>query len=110
MDKKLISIYQLKVVLNDTNPPVFRVFQIKSNANLGKLHDYLQGVMGWTDSHLHEFKIKGRKYQSVEQMDDDATSHTYNERRYYLNKLVNEGDTFEYIYDFGDNWKHKIIV
>jgi hypothetical protein len=29
---------------------------------LGKLHHVIQFVMGWSDSHLHEFEIAGEKY------------------------------------------------
>ena len=42
-----------------------RILQIKNNANLGKLHDYIQGVMRRKDCHLHEFKIKGKNYQRL---------------------------------------------
>jgi len=62
--KNPIPIYQLKIVLREINPPIFRILQIKGNASLGKLHDYLQGAMGWKDCHLHEFKIKDKNYRA----------------------------------------------
>ena len=40
---------------------------------LGELHDVLQVVMGWEDSHLHQFIIRGAYYgpQDSEDMDWD---------------------------------------
>ena len=109
--KNPIPIYQLKIVLREIEPPIFRIMQIKSNASLGKLHDYIQAVMGWFDCHLHEFKIGDEDYQAKDQMDDflDAPP-VLDERTHRLNKLLKEGDSFEYIYDFGDNWEHEITV
>lgn len=67
--------------------------------------------MGWTNSHLHEFVIKGQRYRDLEQMDEDIDEPgTNDEREFRLVKLVNEGDVFEYEYDFGDCWQHEILV
>jgi hypothetical protein len=109
--KKPIPIYQLKIVLCDSAPPIFRILRIKGNAPLGKLHDYIQGVMGWKDCHLHEFSIKGRKYRSQNQMYEEIDApDMFDERNYRLNKLLKEGDRFKYEYDFGDSWEHEIAV
>ena len=109
--KESTVIYQLKIVLRGVHPPVLRVLQIRGDASLGKLHDYLQGVMGWTDSHLHEFKIKGERYRDAEQMYEDSIEpDMYDEKKHTLSKLLKEGDTFEYEYDFGDCWEHDILV
>ena len=109
--KNPIPIYQLKIVLLDIDPPIFRILQIKGNANLGKLHDYIQGSMGWNDCHLHEFKIKDQRYQAEEQMYDDIDSpDMHDEKDYRINKLLQEGDSFIYIYDYGDCWEHEIFV
>jgi len=109
--KNPIPIYQLKIVLQVIYPPIFRILQIKGNANLGKLHDYIQGAMGWEDCHLHEFKIKGKDYRSEEQMYEEIDNpDMFDEKDYRINKLLKEGDGFEYIYDYGDCWNHKITV
>jgi len=109
--KNPIPIYQLKIVLQVIYPPIFRILQIKGNANLGKLHDYIQGAMGWEDCHLHEFKIKGKDYRSEEQIYEEIDNpDMFDEKDYRINKLLKEGDSFEYIYDYGDCWNHKITV
>ena len=71
----------------------------------------IQAAMGWTNSHLHEFLIKGQKYRDLEQMYEDIDEPDMNnEEEFRLAKLVGEGDVFEYKYDFGDCWQHEILV
>jgi hypothetical protein len=109
--KREILIYQLKIVLREIEPPIWRVLQIKGNANLGKVHDCIQGAMGWKDCHLHEFRIKGQRYRAYDQFYEEIDRpDMHDERDHRLNKLLNEGDSFEYIYDFGDCWEHDILV
>lgn len=62
--------------------------------------------MGWTNSHLHNFKIHDRTY-SLPNKDSELDEIDY--RKVKLDKLIkNEGEKFYYIYDFGDNWWHEI--
>ena len=55
-----IQIYQLKVTLRGAKRPIWRQFQVRSDITLGKLHRILQAVMGWTDTHLYQFAIRGK--------------------------------------------------
>ena len=59
---KNAGIYQLKITLRESKPPIWRRIQVKSNTTLAKLHDIFQIVMGWTNSHLHQFIIHGVEY------------------------------------------------
>ncbi len=109
--KREVPIFQLKITLREIEPLIFRILQIKANANIGKLHDYLQGAMGWKDCHLHEFRIKEKRYRAFEQIYEEIDEpDMYDERKHRLNKLVDEGDSFQYVYDFGDCWEHDILV
>jgi len=56
------TIYQLKVTLNGTGSPIWRRILVPENVTLYQLHTILQIVMGWTDSHLHQFMIAGQNY------------------------------------------------
>ncbi len=62
------AIYQLKITLRGSRPPIWRRIQVRGNTSLAKLHDIIQIVMGWTNSHLHQFQI-GEKYYSDPQFD-----------------------------------------
>ncbi len=49
-------IYQFKITLHDTRPPIWRRIQVK-DCTLDKLHERIQTAMGWTNSHLNHFRI-----------------------------------------------------
>lgn len=104
-------IYQLKIVLPYIDPPVMRVFQIQGDASLGILHAAIQAVMGWKDYHLHEFIIKGKIYQSLDNRHEGLDmSNVNDELEYCLNDLLHQGNAFKYHYDFIDLWEHNILV
>jgi len=45
-------VYQIKVTLKGSKPPIWRRMQITSDSTLVQLHRILQRVMGWEGSHL----------------------------------------------------------
>lgn len=104
------SVYQIKVTLIDSKPPIWRRFLVGDTITLNKLHDVLQIVMGWTNSHLHHFIINDEFYGEL--MDDEfGDMGTQDEARFKLNQFVTrEGFKFRYEYDFGDSWLHDLVV
>lgn len=50
---------RLKVTLSDVKPQVNRRFDVPLKIKLSRLHDVIQAAMGWTDSHLYEFRADG---------------------------------------------------
>jgi len=105
------SIYQLKLTLFGIEPPIWRRLQVPSTMLLCCLHDALQAVMNWTDSHLHQFEKDG-KYWGVpddEGFEDDV--EVIDESKVTVGKLLRaEGDSLVYVYDFGDNWQHEVVL
>jgi hypothetical protein len=105
------SIYQLKITLLEIAPPIWRRIQVPSTIPLCCLHDALQAVFGWTDSHLHQFEKDG-KYWGVP--DDDGFEddiEIINESRVPVGKLLlSEGDSMIYLYDLGDKWRHHVLL
>ena len=74
-----------------------------SAASLGFLHDVIQHAFGWEDCHLHRFyDERGREWDDRESSDEEETD---------LGKVLRaEGSVLEYEYDFGDDWRHRIVV
>jgi hypothetical protein len=103
-------VYQLKITLRDSTPPIWRRVQVRGNTSLSRLHAILQIAMGWTDSHLHEFVVRDVRYGMVD-MEWDPVERPKDERRVRLGQLVTrEQDRFTYEYDFGDGWSHDILI
>lgn len=106
--KPLRSIYQLKVTLKGIRPPIWRRFLIASTASLEDVHIVLQIVMGWTDSHMHEF-AKGDERYGVAHAEFPSASH--DEANYRLDQVLKkEKEKLIYTYDFGDNWEHEVVL
>lgn len=104
------TIYQIKVTLNDSKPPIWRRILVADTTTLSKLHTILQTVMGWADYHLHMYTINGQIYGDP-QDDEYGDMGTKNESLFKLNQLVGrESFKFRYEYDFGDSWLHDLIV
>lgn len=107
---KTVEIYQIKVTLRDSQPPVWRRIQVRSETTLGKLHEILQCVMGREDAHLHLFIIHRERYGTCGQDQGDPRK-TRDERRHKLSELVSGRiGRFAYTYDFGDNWEHILEI
>ncbi|WP_435952421.1 plasmid pRiA4b ORF-3 family protein [Dryocola sp. BD626] len=101
------SFYLLKITLLETNPKVWRRFVVPSTITLDRLHDVIQIVMGWQESHLHEFVFKKAHYTE----NPEYGTKDQNEAFVRLNELLKRsGNTLQYVYDFGDDWRHEIVL
>ena len=99
----------LKVTLRGVKPAVWRRLQIASDLTLRDLHHALQVVLGWTDSHLHEFELDGSRY-GMPDPQEDFGEPSLDERRFSIGNVLGGGTRAEYLYDFGDGWAHQLKV
>lgn len=104
-------VYQLKVVLLETDPPVWRRFVVLSSVTLHRLHLILQDVMGWANSHLYRFQIESKEYAEPDPDNEFNELDFKNSRLTKLGRLVaKKGSTFLCEYDFGDSWVHELVL
>jgi hypothetical protein len=100
------QVYQLKVVLRDVTPLVWRRLLVASTTTIADLHASIQIAMGWEDLHLHQFRIYGKAYGVYHDggisFADDPHQVTLADFRFRA------GERFLYEYDFGDGWQHDI--
>lgn len=105
------QVYQFRVELSDTKPAIWRVFQVE-DCTLEALHLAIQGAMGWDNSHLYEFVIRGTHYTSRSPVDLDWGDDIEGEDAagVRLSELFPTGRRLQsrYIYDFGDSWEHVV--
>lgn len=103
------KLYELHVELEGISPRIWRRILVPGSIKLPKLHDLLQLVMGWTDSHLHSFQF-GKKVFTAAHADLDELD-MLDEKRLTLEAALGDSPrTFIYEYDFGDSWRHHIKV
>ena len=89
-----MRVYAIKVTLLGTRPPIWRRFLVERDITLGQLHSTLQIVMGWTNSHLHQFLFQRRKQADGAKLGD---------------VIASPGSKLLYEYDFGDSWYHEVL-
>jgi hypothetical protein len=105
-------VYQFKITLLDSRPPIWRRIQVK-DCTFDKLHEHIQTAMGWTNSHLHHFKINGRPFGDPMLMEENFEEFGYQDSTTTkLSEILPRSGRrfpFEYEYDFGDSWEHEVL-
>jgi len=101
----------LDVQLEEIVPPIRRRLRVRDYLPLADLHVVLQTAMGWQDCHLYEFHIAGRSYADLDQLDEFEPDGIAGVLSVRLSDLALEpGDELLYVYDLGDDWRHRIRV
>jgi len=106
------DIYQIKVTLLGTDPPIWRRLLVPAALTLAQLHDVVQTAMGWQNGHMHEFRA-GQRYFGKPDPDDRSMGMdpVENERTARLSEVLRKnGPKLIYTYDLGDSWEHAIVM
>ena len=101
-------LYRLKVTLRGLRPPMWRRFLVPGDIKLKRLHDSLQAVMGWTDSHLHQFESQGVRYGTTDR--EFGVARVSETKTAVCEVLRRPEDRLVYEYDFGDDWLHDVVL
>jgi hypothetical protein len=110
-----IPLYQLKITLRRSKPPIWRRVVVRADMKLDRLHTVIQSAMGWMNCHLHQFSAGSGFALTFFGTPDpdyaDMGSETLNEKRYTIADLAPAARRkFGYEYDFGDSWEHQVAV
>jgi hypothetical protein len=110
-----IPLYQLKITLRRSKPPIWRRVVVRADMRLDRLHTVIQIVMGWTNSHLHQFSAGSgfalTFYGTPDPEFAGMGNQTLNEKRYTIADLAPAARRkIGYEYDFGDSWEHQVAV
>ncbi len=111
------KVVSLRIELLEVVPLVWRRVLVPDQWTLANLHQYLQWVMGWTDSHAHEFQVGeglvAPDWWIREAWSEEDASRYRDERRVSVATVVSElgpRGELEYRYDMGDGWEHRILI
>lgn len=102
-------VYRLRIVLEGTEPQVWRLVEVPGDLRLAHLHLVIQVVMDWEHSHLHAFEFGKRRYSEEGGPGFDTGDLDEFEAR-VGDVLSRKGSKGVYVYDFGDDWRHLIVV
>ena len=96
-------IYQLKVVLLCISPMIWRRLLVCGESTITDLHYIIQISLGWSDDHLHQFRIHGKRYGVARiggiSFSDDPDTVRLKDLGFRIN------ERFIYEYDFTDGWQ-----
>lgn len=109
-DHHVTGIARLRIELEEMQAPVFRRVEVPLATRLDALHVVFQVAMGWEDYHLYEFQIgRSVRYGLPDAGWDDADLRSVEKATLsHLLDQAHNGNTFHYIYDFGDGWLHTV--
>jgi len=109
-------IIRLEAWMLGIEPVISRTLELPRDLNFAQLHEVLQAAFGWTDSHLHQFIVGGLVVGAPEYLEEDsygprvieATEVHLRDLRFPYGR---DGQLeILYLYDFGDNWQHRLIL
>jgi hypothetical protein len=105
-DREPELIYRIRVDLQGLRPPVWRRFTILGSVSLDQLHRAIQTAMDWSGGHLYAIEVGVESYG-----DPDPELGLFDAKRVRLDQIAqHRGEWFTYVYDFGDDWRHKVLV
>jgi hypothetical protein len=101
------GVFQIKITMCGIRPLIWRRIQTR-DCSLADLHELIQIAMGWEFDHCYRFEIGG-----VEFMDERVDIDVRDANKTTLSQVLPDGQRrprFHYVYDFGDEWVHQLIV
>lgn len=109
------KIYQFKITLIETDPPVWRRIQVPGCYTFWDLHCAITDAFGWLDCHMHLFSIPNQKTLQVDlfgipdELQEEAC--VLGSWKHKIAKYFSRGNPqADYAYDFGDGWHHSVVL
>lgn len=106
--------FQFKIQIKGIQkPPVWRRLIVPETFTFEQFHALIQAAFGWDDYHLYQFSPQGYgSYPLIGLIEDgDFDGPDTDACKTKLKKIFTaEKQKFTYIYDFGDDWIHSIVL
>ena len=107
-------IHQYRVALRDISPTIWRRIQVPEKYSFWDLHVAIQDSMGWLDYHLHAFRFPetdGKRPMEIGLPDEEATHPILPSWEVPIGDyFIRPGVAALYEYDFGDGWRHDVVL
>lgn len=102
------TLYQLKITLDKSRPPIWRRVLVEPRTDLYELHRIIQCVFDWDGDHLHDFEVAGKRIGDKYDRDAAGMYDTDEGDVRLCDLKLKPGSRFTYLYDFGDCWVHRV--
>ncbi|MGG1630210.1 plasmid pRiA4b ORF-3 family protein [Rossellomorea sp. NRS-1567] len=103
--------FQLKISIKGAKPPIWRRVLIPNTLSFHQLHEVIQTVMGWTNTHLYSFQGRPGVFEYPDEEYEFRSDLARDSKIAIIgNFIVSEKETISYTYDLGDNWEHQILL
>ena len=101
--------YQLKISIKDVKPPLWRRCMVPVRLSFAQLAEAIHVMMGWSGEHMDGFRLpkSGHLIEIESRMAEQKASHA---DEMALEDYLEVEKWFEYTYDYGADWKHKITI
>ncbi len=109
------QVARIRIELRRTKPRIWRRVDVPLSYTLISLHEVIQIAFEWHGGHLHEFDIDGRSFCDPA-LNEDGLPDPFgwdpeDSGKIQLREIVDSGiKRFDYIYDFGDDWRHIVTI
>jgi len=102
-----MTIARLKITLEGIEPVVSRTLEVPIDTRLDRLHLVIQAAMGWETYHLYEFMVGDTRWGLPA---PDFGTDALPVAKASLADIIDAAETapIRYVYDFGDDWLHRI--
>jgi len=101
---------ELRILLNDSSPRIWRRVRVPMGASLYRLHCVIQVAMGWMEQEDFQFSQEDKLY-TLPVIARKIPERTYDCRKNCIGQILGRvGQTAMYMYDFEDSWIHEIRV
>lgn len=107
--KTATTVHVVRVDLYGAKPPVWRRLEIPSAMTPGLVHEVLQAAFGWDGYHLHAFETVCGEFGDPSH-DDDWSERSDESTVALAQVAAEEKAKVVYTYDFGDDWRHDLVV
>ena len=104
--------FEFDVSLQGIQPRIWRRFLLRRTSTFADLHRAIQDAFDWQDYHLWEFRVPEDSQSSIAGIPDDQYGRDVPDARevrldsYFSGRR--KAEWCEYLYDFGDDWRHEV--
>lgn len=99
-------VFKLHISLVGIEPTVWRRVLVPGHFSLAALHSVFQLALGWQMKHLYDFQIAKNRFAEPDEFDEIPSKDV----GISISSALKGENQFVYNYDFGDDWRHNVIV